>query len=87
VLKEEVPLTEAVRACAEVDVLLSFAQVAGGLAWVKPMITEDKVVVVKDGRHPLQVGKEGGRAGEREGGGVGGLVFSQGEVGVVPLGG
>ena len=74
VLKEEVPLTEAVRACAEVDVLMSFAQLAGGLAWVRPMVTEEKVVVIKDGRHPLQVrtdgGREGGREGEKEGGRV-----------------
>ncbi len=76
-MKEEIPLTEAVRACAEVDVLMSFAQLAGGLAWVKPMITEEKVVVIKDGRHPLQVGEEGGKEGRREGGKKGGSVLSQ----------
>ena len=69
-LKEVVPLTEAVRACAEIDVLMAFAQLAGGLAWVKPMVTEEKVVVIKDGRHPLQVKKEGGWEGGREGASV-----------------
>ena len=54
VLEEEVPILEAVRACGEADVLISMSQIAQGLNWSRPAITEERVIVVKDGRHPLQ---------------------------------
>ncbi len=54
VLAEELALVEAVWTCAELDVLISFAQLAGGLNWVRPGLTEDRLIIIKEGRHPLQ---------------------------------
>lgn len=43
----QLPLTEAVRVCAELDCLLALASIANGLHWVCPQITAERVVIIK----------------------------------------
>lgn len=38
---------------AEVDMMLSFSKVAEENSYVRPFITEDRVINIKDGRHPV----------------------------------
>lgn len=38
---------------AEVDMMLSFARVAEENNYVRPFITEDRIINIKDGRHPV----------------------------------
>ncbi|XP_053690863.1 mutS protein homolog 5-like [Sabethes cyaneus] len=38
---------------AKLDVLLAFASVAGSLDYTRPVITEQKIIRIKTGRHPL----------------------------------
>ncbi len=45
-------LLKSARAIAYLDVLLSFAESAYFNEWVKPIITEEKAIQIKDGRHP-----------------------------------
>lgn len=47
-----VDLLQASRAIALLDVIFSFAQTAFKYDWVKPQITDEKVLYIKEGRHP-----------------------------------
>lgn len=47
-------LTRLAELFAELDVLLSFAQAAQMFQWVRPTMTNDQVLHIKGGRHPLQ---------------------------------
>lgn len=47
-----VDLLQASRAIAFLDVIFSFAQTAFKYDWVKPQITDEKVLYIKEGRHP-----------------------------------
>ncbi|PCH37347.1 hypothetical protein WOLCODRAFT_167438 [Wolfiporia cocos MD-104 SS10] len=40
--------------CAELDCLLSFAEAAREHNYVRPQMTEDNIIDIKQGRHPLQ---------------------------------
>ncbi|PWN19665.1 hypothetical protein BCV69DRAFT_250376, partial [Microstroma glucosiphilum] len=40
--------------CAELDVLLSFAQAANIYGWIRPTMTDTGILDIKGGRHPLQ---------------------------------
>lgn len=43
----QLPVTEAVRVCAELDCLLSLASIANGLHWVCPQVTAERVIIIK----------------------------------------
>lgn len=49
------PLTLAAEALAELDVDMALASVALEFNFTRPQVVEEPVVMVKDGRHPLQV--------------------------------
>ncbi|KAI0087825.1 muts domain V-domain-containing protein [Irpex rosettiformis] len=40
--------------CAELDCLLSFAEASRSYNYLRPVVIEDNVLIIKDGRHPLQ---------------------------------
>ncbi|MCD6521231.1 DNA mismatch repair protein MutS [Candidatus Calescamantes bacterium] len=47
------PLQKNAQALAELDVLLSLAQVSLKYDYVKPELVEDKIIQIQDGRHPV----------------------------------
>ena len=46
-------IQNAARAISKIDVLTGFAKVSGDLSYVKPKITDDYVLEIKNGRHPV----------------------------------
>ncbi|KAI0052711.1 hypothetical protein FA95DRAFT_1664395 [Auriscalpium vulgare] len=48
------PMSEACTICAELDCLLCFAMAAEAFDYRRPQMTEENVIIVKQGRHPLQ---------------------------------
>lgn len=47
-------MTHACDVCAELDCLLSFAEASRACNYVRPQMTEENVLDIKQGRHPLQ---------------------------------
>ncbi|KAF8349474.1 DNA mismatch repair protein MutS [Amanita rubescens] len=47
-------ITRACEACAELDCLLSFAAASRAYNYVRPVMVDDNVIDIKQGRHPLQ---------------------------------
>mmetsp|Transcript_10628 Transcript_10628/g.40026 ORF Transcript_10628/g.40026 Transcript_10628/m.40026 type:complete len:827 (-) Transcript_10628:426-2906(-) len=54
VLQHEDHLLQAIDAVSVLDVLIAFAVVATDSNYSKPAVTADDVIVIKEGRHPLQ---------------------------------
>ena len=53
-LKEHLPgITRAAEAVAEVDVLLSFADLAAAGGYCRPVVTQGREIVIENGRHPV----------------------------------
>eukprot|EP00752_Nemacystus_decipiens_P013400 g11865.t1 len=53
-LEEEGSFHTAAAALAELDAALALAAVAGDFGFVRPEVVEDNVIMIKNGRHPLQ---------------------------------
>jgi len=53
VLDEMEPLRETARAVAEIDALAGLAETARTFRYVRPVLTEDGVIRITDGRHPV----------------------------------
>ncbi|CAM9117808.1 unnamed protein product [Pylaiella littoralis] len=53
-LEEEGTLHAAAVALAELDAALALASVAADFGFVRPEVVEDNVIMIKNGRHPLQ---------------------------------
>ncbi|MCC7207586.1 MAG: DNA mismatch repair protein MutS, partial [Anaerolineae bacterium] len=47
------PLLKTARAIAHLDVFASFAEVAAREGYCRPQLTEDDVLIIRDGRHPV----------------------------------
>lgn len=54
VLEFEEPLQRCSHAVAQLDVLMSFAEVSQDYNYVRPTVVADAVMYVKQARHPLQ---------------------------------
>jgi DNA mismatch repair protein MutS len=53
-LKEHLPeITRAAEAVAEIDVLLSFADLAAGSGYCRPVVNAGRDIVIENGRHPV----------------------------------
>jgi len=53
-LKEYLPeITRAAEAVAEIDVLSSFAELAAGSGYCRPVMNEGREIVIENGRHPV----------------------------------
>jgi DNA mismatch repair protein MutS len=53
-LKEYLPeITQAAGAVAEIDVLSSFAELAAGSGYCRPVVNEGREIVIENGRHPV----------------------------------
>jgi DNA mismatch repair protein MutS len=53
-LKEYLPeITRAAEAVAEIDVLSSFAELAAGSGYCRPVVNEGREIVIENGRHPV----------------------------------
>jgi DNA mismatch repair protein MutS len=48
-----VELLEAARSLAQLDVLASLADTAAHNAYIRPLVTDDNILEIKDGRHPV----------------------------------
>ena len=55
IIEHEVVMVDLCVALSHLDALISFAEVAQERQYVKPEISEENVIVIKNGRHPLQV--------------------------------
>ena len=54
IVKEYIPrLQDLAKAVSELDVLQSFAKVSEDRHYVKPIFSDDRRIVIKDGRHPV----------------------------------
>ncbi|CAM9138091.1 unnamed protein product, partial [Laminaria digitata] len=53
-LEQEVVLHAAAASMAELDAAMSLASVASDFGFVRPVVVEDNVIMIKNGRHPLQ---------------------------------
>ncbi|CAM9849725.1 unnamed protein product [Ectocarpus fasciculatus] len=53
-IAEEGALHAAASVLAELDAALALASVAGDFGFVRPEVVEDNVIMIKNGRHPLQ---------------------------------
>ncbi|KAI0061404.1 hypothetical protein BV25DRAFT_1870738 [Artomyces pyxidatus] len=47
-------MSQACAICAELDCLLSFAEASVAFNYRRPQMTEENVIIIKQGRHPLQ---------------------------------
>lgn len=54
ILNDELALNSCAYALGELDVFISLASTATEFNFVKPEMVEDDVIIVKEGRHPLQ---------------------------------
>ncbi|RDX49897.1 hypothetical protein OH76DRAFT_495372 [Lentinus brumalis] len=54
VLVHEKAINHACDVCAELDCLISFAQASQSYDYRKPYMTQDNIIDIKQGRHPLQ---------------------------------
>ncbi|CAM9928524.1 unnamed protein product [Ascophyllum nodosum] len=53
-LEQEAVLHAAAAATAELDAAMSLASVASDFGFVRPEVVQDNVIIIKNGRHPLQ---------------------------------
>ena len=51
--KNMIKIQRACRAISTLDVLQSLAKISSLYSWVKPKITKNKIIKIKDGRHPV----------------------------------
>ena len=54
-IEREILLADLCLAISHLDALISLAQVAQERQYVRPEISDENVIVIKNGRHPLQV--------------------------------
>ncbi|XP_076166799.1 mutS protein homolog 5-like [Ptiloglossa arizonensis] len=53
VKKHSAPILHAIQLCAELDTLLAFSKVARDYNYVRPVLTESRIIDIREGRHPL----------------------------------
>ncbi|XP_043255109.1 mutS protein homolog 5-like [Colletes gigas] len=53
VRKNTGPILHAIHLCAELDTLMAFSKVARDYNYARPVVTESKIIDIREGRHPL----------------------------------
>ena len=54
-IEHEIQMVDLCVALSQLDALISLAEVAQERQYVKPAISDENVIIIKNGRHPLQV--------------------------------